>query len=276
MTTTQSNQIPSIPTTPEPLVQKSEQAPVRSINLLSLTKTVFSSISFIIRWFARLQLSALFFGFLAMLLVSLLIARGKVLAIIDMVDKELYAIEDMTLEGTITVGKDVTIGSTIPTGEIVEKLNAIPSSIPIDTSVPLSTTLNLDTDLPLSTSIPINALSNSTLNLPGFGDLQTISIPINTTSPLNATLPLDTAVPISSTIPFSFDIPISQSIKNQFNEDLDLSTTIPVNAQIPVQLDVSESNVTERFSQWHNILNKVRALLLGSEKTKEEIMQSGS
>ena len=276
MTTAQPNPTLSTPPAPELIVRKTEQASAMPFNPLSIFKGAFSLILSIIRWFARLKIATLLFGFIAILTVSLLIARSKVLAIIDMVDKELYTIEDMTLEGTIKVGRDVTIGSTIPTGEIVEKLNAIPSSIPIDTSVPISTTLDLDTDLPLSTSIPITAISNSTLEIPGFGNLQPITIPINTTSPLNTTLPLDTIVPISSTIPFSFDIPISQSIRDQFNDDIDISTTIPINAQIPVQLDVSESNITERFSQWHIILNKVRSLLIGSEKTKAEIMQTGN
>lgn len=208
----------------------------------------------------------------AILILSALVGvRIKVLGILDALDKELYAIEDSTLEGTIRVTEGVTVGTVLPVGEVIQNLNGIPDSLPINTEIDLDTSSIINTDLDLVTQIPINTTATSSIEIPPLGNLEMISIPIITTPTIDTTIPLNTSIPIDSTVPLEFDIPLSEELQIALDEDLDLETTLPIYTEIPISLDISETNMGPRFTEWHRIINLARQLLLSPEKTKADL-----
>ncbi|MDD3647677.1 MAG: hypothetical protein PHS44_04225 [Candidatus Dojkabacteria bacterium] len=195
---------------------------------------------------------------LILIIAGLGVLRTKFLDILDDIDRELYRIESMNIEATIKSTKGVKIGTELPTTELARGLNNLPDSIPIKTNIPVDSSFKIDSDL------DIDAITSSQIELPPLGTIDTIDIPIKTTIPINDTIPIDTKIPIN------FNIPISDDFKINSSKNLSLSTTLPINTEIPIEINIAETNIPENLKNWHNIINKIRQILLSNPKDKDD------
>ena len=254
---------------PQPILPPQKKVNVRlpRFNPLAILKAPFKLLSLAGNTSAIVILIGTILVFSALIGV-----RIKVLGILDAIDIELYAIEDTTFEGTVRVTEGITVGTILPVGEVLQNLNGIPDILPINTEINLDTTSIINTDLDLVTRIPINTTASSIIEIPPLGSLETISIPINTSSAIDTTIPLNTSIPINTTVPLDFNIPLSEELQISLDEDLNLETTLPIYTEIPLSFNMAETNLGPRFAEWHRIINLARQMLLASEKTRADLM----